>query len=173
LRRLEAFPRLLDRRSRARWHVRHAAATLAADRTVRQRFANRLMAHIAALLMARRKPSPPRGVEADAPPPALLTARTVLGLMLGWLPILVRAHSRSTTSLPRRGRSGGYTARLDRLVVGITRWPLYGTCGATVGSLMLFRLVPPATPSCGLPVCLEPRPPRRQSAPRAPASPTS
>jgi hypothetical protein len=84
---------------------------------------------------------------------------TVLGLMLGWLPILVHGPiPEKYNVLYIRGAVavwGWYTARLlIGFVVGITRWPPYWYLrGPLVGFMMLFplSLVSLATPSCGLP----------------------
>ena len=84
---------------------------------------------------------------------------TLLGLALGWLPILVHGPiPEKYNVLYIRGAVavwGWYTARLlIGFVVGITRWPPYWYVrGPLVGFMMLFplSLVSLATPSCGVP----------------------
>jgi hypothetical protein len=84
---------------------------------------------------------------------------TLLGLALGWLPILVHGPiPEKYNVLYIRGAIavwGWYTARLlIGFVVGITRWPPYWYLrGPLIGFMMLFplSLVSLATPSCGLP----------------------
>ena len=84
---------------------------------------------------------------------------TLLGLAIGWLPILVHGPiPEKYNILYIRGAVavwGWYTARLlIGFVVGITRWPpLWYLRGPLVGFMMLFplSLVSLATPGCGLP----------------------
>lgn len=84
---------------------------------------------------------------------------TLLGLGLGWLPILIHGPIAAKYNvLYIRGAVavwGWYTARLlIGFVVGITRWPPYWYLrGPLVGFMMLFPLglVSLATPGCGLP----------------------
>lgn len=84
---------------------------------------------------------------------------TLLGLAIGWLPILVHGPiAEKYNILYIRGAVavwGWYTARLlIGFVVGITRWPPHWYLrGPLVGFMMLFplSLVSLATPSCGLP----------------------
>lgn len=84
---------------------------------------------------------------------------TLLGLAIGWLPILVHGPiPEKYNILYIRGAVavwGWYTARLlIGFVVGITRWPSHWYLrGPLVGFMMLFplSLVSLATPSCGLP----------------------
>ncbi len=84
---------------------------------------------------------------------------TLLGLAIGWLPILVHGPiPEKYNVLYIRGAVavwGWYTARLlIGFVVGITRWPPYWYLrGPLVGFTMLFplSLVSLATPGCGLP----------------------
>jgi len=84
---------------------------------------------------------------------------TLIGLALGWLPMLVHGPiPEKYNVLYIRGAVavwGWYTARLlIGFAVGITRWPpLWYLRGPMCGLLMLFplSLVSLATPGCGLP----------------------
>ena len=84
---------------------------------------------------------------------------TLLGLALGWLPILIHGPiPEKYNVLYIRGAVavwGWYTARLlIGFVVGITRWPPYWYVrGPLIGFMMLFplSLVSLATPGCGPP----------------------
>ena len=84
---------------------------------------------------------------------------TLLGLAIGWLPMLVHGPIPAKYNvLYIRGSIavwGWYTARLlIGLVVGVTRWPRrWYVRGPLCGLLMLFplSLVSLATPGCGAP----------------------